>query len=152
MLVNMKYTITAKQCKVSEMAKDYIEKQLTKLDSFLPYFPPDGTFVTILVRKSHKHHLSHIGERISEDGETRSKESRSTVDHPIYYEGMIKLSLPIKPLVVESKGKSMNEVLANGFLLIHKELQEYKGKHFKGHSEYYDQRSIRKEGSYEEKE
>lgn len=125
---------------------------MIKLDSFLPDFPPDGVYISILIKKSYKHHLGHIGERRLEDGEVRSKQPRREVDHPIYFEGVFNIVLPIKPMIVETEGKSIEEMLANGFLLLHKGLRIYKGKYFKGHSEYRDRRSIRKEEAYEETE
>ncbi|MDP3941975.1 MAG: HPF/RaiA family ribosome-associated protein [bacterium] len=139
----MKYTITAKHSVLSETSKAYAEKQVRKLDQFLPDFPMDGVILDIVIEKYHKRSLESTKK---DKEEFKGKEVRPSIDHPVYFEVTIKMVLPVKPLVVTKLGKSVDEAVKLGFLKLQRMLQQYKGKHFKDVSEYYDRKTIRKEG------
>lgn len=138
----MKYTITAKHCRVSDASNNYIEKQIRKLDQFLPDFPVDGVIVDIVVEKQHKRSVDRVDK---DNEELREKNIRPMIDHPVYFEVAMKMTLPVKPLIVTSQGKSVDEAVKAGFIRLQRMLQQYKGKHFKDFTEYFDRRTIRKE-------
>ena len=137
----MKLTITAKHCVISERSSEYIEKQVRKLDQFLPDFPTDGVSIDIMVEKQHKRSAIRVDK---DKKELSEKNVHPIIDHPVYFEVAIKMVLPVKPLIVASQGKSVDEAVKTGFVRLQRMLQQYKGKYFKDFTEYYDRRTIRK--------
>ncbi|OGH20760.1 MAG: hypothetical protein A3D74_05545 [Candidatus Levybacteria bacterium RIFCSPHIGHO2_02_FULL_37_13] len=125
----MHYTITTKDCSLSEGLEKYLQVHIEKLAKFLPKFDRDLPLLDIIVRKHKKKSLKKAGKK--------------HIDNPVYYDGTLKLILPKKPLVVKILGKTIEEATNLGFSHLLKELETYKGKHMSSDSEYFDRRSIR---------
>lgn len=147
----MKYVITTKQCVLSKDIEHYVEQEVSKLVRFLRRHDPILPTLDIVIRKHKKRRLNH---RALADGFSDHQWTILMVhpkaDSSHYYDGMMKLLLPQKPLVVHFKGKTTDEALNVGFARLMKELETYKGKHFESDSQYFDHRSIRRRVAYEE--
>lgn len=113
----MIYNISAKNCHLSKLTKENIEKNIINLSKYLSNFTEDLPLFFLLIRWH------------------RKKD---------YYDGSIILRIPKKPLFATFKGDSIYESVQLGFERIRRELEEYKGLHFPSYSEYFDHTSLRK--------
>ncbi|MBI2031707.1 MAG: hypothetical protein HYT08_03775 [Candidatus Levybacteria bacterium] len=140
----MRYTVTAKQCELSDKALLHIKNHVRKLAGLLPEFRVDLPLLEIIIKRHKKRRLNHITDEVRIDNVIEIVESVTPKsEDPIYYDGTIKLILPKKPLVVYTRGFLLDQVIDVGFHRLTKEIKTYKGKHFVGNSEYFDRRSIR---------
>lgn len=119
----MRTVITTKGFKLSPKDKEKVESYLSKLSRYLIQFREKLPIFTFILRKDKK---------VSTSPKEKS---------PFYYEGTMKLSLPKKPLVAHIRETFVVEAIEKGFKRILKELQTYKGKHFKAHSDYKSKES-----------
>ncbi|RJQ38072.1 hypothetical protein C4559_02505 [Candidatus Microgenomates bacterium] len=138
----MIYNIAVKGCVLSDETLAYVEKHLTKLAKYLPNFNPDAPFLDLIIRKQ-KIHLDHYIQRTPVNGTSIKEVKNPKTQSPVYYEGIIKIILPRKPLVIRMKGNTIDEAINDGFKQINKKIKTYRGKHFPSDSEYYDKKSIK---------
>lgn len=140
----MKYEVSSKGFKLSDATLQQIEKYVVKVERILPHFAPDLVFVDIVLKKHKIHRLNHIKDYEPEENEIIVGHVNPKAKSSVYFDGIIKLILPKKPLIVHLKGSMIDESIHAGFDRLIKEIETYKGKHFSGDSKYYDHRTIRK--------
>jgi|SRR5581483_7030889 len=119
----MNYTITLKECNLTERDREKLHLFTSKLANRLSNFVIDLPMLEVILHKSQK-----------KGG---------------YFEGTLKLNLPKKPIVAHEKGITIEDAMHNGFYCLLKEFEKYKGKHFKGSSKYPNHDTIRARGWYE---
>lgn len=125
----MKFTISIKNFTLTRDQRNHIvEYHINKINRLFPTLNPDGDELDILIRKNHKHEKMLNLPKLSK---------------PIYYNGELKLTLPMKVLVVHLFGTDLEEVLNNGFSKLIREIQVYKGTHFKSRSQYKNHKTVR---------
>lgn len=118
----MLYTVTVKNCRLSDKWLALIDKKAQKLVTRLPLTNTNPVLLRFNINRHRR------------DG---------------YYDGDILLGLPHKPLYARFEGRETPEALIGKvFDHIFKELQEYRGKHLKSDSQYYSHESIRKHPEY----
>lgn len=112
----MIYSISTKDCKISEKNLTLLERHLYKLSDLISKFSSDLPLLYLVIRWHSK------------------KE---------YYDGGIFLDIPKKRLYCSFHGKSIEEAIQLGFERIEKEVKNYKGLHFASNSEYYDHSNLK---------
>jgi len=112
----MKQSVTLKGFIQSKMFTNLFARRIEKLKRILTNFVTDIPKLTLHMKKHNKNH---------------------------FYSGVLMLKLPKKSLIAHTGGHSAEEVMIDGFEKIHKELEKYKGTHFKGSSKYPDRSTIR---------
>jgi len=117
--------ITTKGFKLSEKDKEKLGSYVSKLSRYLIQFREKLPILTFILRKDKK--VSALPKEPS----------------PFYYEGTIRLRLPKKSLVSHIREAFTTQAIEKGFRRILKELQTYKGKHFRGHSKYRSKESLK---------
>lgn len=130
----MIYNISIKGFELSDKKLDYIDNYVKKISRFLSDVDFNLLQFDIIVKKYKGKRLDH---------------GRGVKVHPkfksaIYYECRIWLQIPIKSLVVHSKGGSVEEAISISFDHLIKELEKYEGKHIQNDSDYFDRNSIRR--------
>jgi len=138
----MKYTITTKKFDLTDKEVGHIvEKHIKRIDRLFPKMQKDTAEMDILVRRNHQRKELGRFEIDDIDGEyiefTAPKLSK-----PFYYDGTLKFTLPKKVLVVHFYGVDLIETINSGFSKLFREIDTYKGKHYKGDSEYFNHDSI----------
>lgn len=121
----MRTQITAKGFRFSPTDREKINGYISKLSRHLLKFKEALPILTFVLKK---------------DKTTSSAPKEKSA---YYYEGTIKLLLPKKPLIAHIRESYTIEAIESGFKRIIKELQTYKGKHFKSHSDYKNHDSIK---------
>lgn len=121
----MRTVITTKGFKYESNEQEKIDALVNRLTLSLTKFKEDLPLLTFVLRKDKK-----VG-------------SPQKVVSPFYYEGTITLQLPKKPLVAHVLRVTVIEAIEEAFMRIFKELDTYKGKHFKGHSKYMSKKTIK---------
>lgn len=121
----MRTVITTKGFKYVSNEQEKIDTLVNKLTLSLTKFKKNLPLLTFVLRKDKK-----VG-------------SPQKVASPFYYEGTITLQLPRKPLVAHVIRVTVIEAIEEAFMRIFKELDTYKGKHFKGHSKYVSKKSLK---------
>ena len=125
----MKFTISIKNFKLPQDQKSHIaERHINKINHLFPTLKPDIDELDILIRKNHQHGKILNLPKLSK---------------PNYYDGDLKLTLPKKVLVVHLFGTNLSEVINRGFSKLIREIQSYKGTHFKSRSQYKNHNTIR---------
>lgn len=111
----MIYSISTKDCKISEKNLTLLERHLYKLSDLISKYSSDLPLLYLVIR-------------------WQSKKD--------FYYGSIFLDIPKKRLFCSFYGKSIEEALELGFERIEKEIETYKGLHFVSDSEYYDRSTL----------
>jgi protein-L-isoaspartate(D-aspartate) O-methyltransferase len=118
----MIYTITAKNCSISDKWLHLIERRVKKIAKRIPFTHTDP----VLLRFNINMHRRNG-----------------------FYDSDILLGLPYKPLYARCEGwESPEALIEEVFDRIDKKLEEYRGKHLKSDSEYYSHESIRTHPEY----
>lgn len=142
----MKYTVSSKHLSLSDKTLAHIKEHVEKVNRLFPHLASDITELDICMRENKQKKLNRI--KLEEGEEKYTGKSGEAVHpkdpNPIYFDGVIKLVLPKKPLVVHFKEATIDGAINVGFERLCKKIKTYKGKHYSGNSEYYDHRSIRK--------
>jgi ribosome-associated translation inhibitor RaiA len=131
MIVKMRTTITTKGFKMNAKEGEKMTVCIEKLTHALSAFKEDLPLLTFILKKDKK-----VGSPVK-------------VKSPFYHEGTMTLRLPKKSLIAHVSNITAFEAIEAAFLRITKELQKYKGKHFKGHSKYVNKDSIKTLGEAE---
>lgn len=141
----MKYTVSTKQCGLSDKTLRHIDKHIVKINQMLPGLDSDATELDFVIRQNKKKRLNHIRLETYEENHTERaiEDASPKASDPIYFDGTIKLVLPKKPLSVHLKGATIDEAINTGFDRLFKEIETYKGKHYTSDSEYFDHATIR---------
>ncbi|MBI4080629.1 MAG: hypothetical protein HY430_02550 [Candidatus Levybacteria bacterium] len=116
----MKHTLTLKGLQLEEDMEKVLKRQVGLLKRKLMHFAVDIPQFSFVIKKHDKNH---------------------------FYSGIMTLCLPKKQLIARIGGHSVKDVIHAGLDKINKELEIYKGKHFKGSSKYPNHRPI-KGGEY----
>lgn len=111
----MIYSISTKDCKISEKNLILLERHLYKLSDLISKFSSDLPLLYLVIR-------------------WHSKKD--------YYDGALFLDIPKKRLYAVFEGKSIEEAVQLGFERIEREIDTYKGLHFTSDSEYYDRSTL----------
>ncbi len=135
----MRYTISTKLFHLSDKDNEYIKKLAEKLLAFSPFKDPDYPLLEIVIRRHKKKSLT-----------VQPLSGRKIIDNPVYYDGTLDFILPKKRLVAKMLGKTVEEAIKDGFDELFRELDTYKGLHFKEDSKYFDHDTIRKNSKFEE--
>lgn len=133
----MIFQLTAKNCQVPEASKEYINRNLSKLEQFLPDVAGDLLVLRLVIRKNvDRYHppRTHLQQH---------KTYADTKPSLAYFEGSITFRIDKNRLYVHFKGQTLDECIKRGFELIFKELKKFKNLHFSSESEYPDHNSIR---------
>lgn len=121
-----------------------INELVQKVSNLLPDMKSCDPVLSIILRRHKKHSLEHLFKNYYKKFEVSRFIPRHGVDNPIYFDGTIYIPLPQRHLVVHMLGKSIKEALGVGFENLKEEIQKYKGRYFKGHSKYFDRRTLRR--------
>lgn len=140
----MHVTLSTKHFHLSENTSAYLKKLIKKLVKKLPWEEPDYPLLDIVLRMHEKKSFHHAKKLHIEELTTQPESGHRIIDNPVYYDGIIKLPLPQRVLVVNLLGKTPSDAIKRGFDDLFRELDTYKGLHFVDDSEYYSKESIRK--------
>ncbi|MBI1863198.1 HPF/RaiA family ribosome-associated protein [Candidatus Microgenomates bacterium] len=115
----MQFTITTKQTNLTEADYEYFEKFAAKLMKLTAWDQPDFPQLVMTVNKHKKGNA------------------------PASYEGTLDLIIPKKRLVAKFNEKTIRSGIKSGFDKLFRELDKYKGMHFKNDSEFPKHRLIK---------
>lgn len=133
----MIFKLTAKNCKISDIAYKRIENHLRKISKSLPHEEGDLVVFRLNIKKNiDKYHPPKIHHH-------RHKSYTDTKLVLAFFEGSMAFRLDKNKLHIHFKGKTIDECLNLGFERIYKEIEKFKDTHFPAESEYPDHSTIR---------
>lgn len=116
---NVKVYLSTKNFTTTTQFDKLYSRYLNKIEKKLTSFAGDLPLLIIVIKKHEKHS---------------------------FYTATLTLSLPKKTLAVTGKGHTSKEVLHELFEKLFREIDEYKGKHFKGSSKYSRRETVSPRG------
>lgn len=130
--------LTAKNCRISENTRRYIDQHIHKVAQALPNMQEDMVVLTLMVRKN-------IDKYHPQRNHSSNKAYANKKPALAYFNGSISFRLEKKWLYVHFKGQTIDECVGYSFGVIFRELKKFKELHFSSESKYPDRSSIRKE-------
>ena|SRR3990167_8409283 len=140
----MKYAITCKSFRLTKLENNMVKEFVQKISKLLVTFGKEALYVNVVLRRHKKNSLDHLVKRFIKEQEISHFINHRSIDSPIYFDGTVFIPLPRKTLTSYMLGKSVKEALSTVFENLKEEIAKYKGKHFKGHSGYFDRSTIRR--------
>lgn len=127
----------AKNCRITDRSKKYIDSYLARLERFLPDLESDLLILKLVIRKNiDKYYPPRVHSH-------RHKDYTDIKPALAYFEGSISFRIDKHRLYVHFKGQTIDECIKQGFEMIIKELKKFKNLHFSSEGEYPDRSSIR---------
>lgn len=111
----MRLVLDTKQTELTAGDREYLQTLADKLAKQTPWDAEDYPLLTVDIKKQKLH-----------------------------YDGSLDLVLPKKRLIAHFQGKTVKVALKSGFSKLLRELDKYKGMHFRNDSEYFARNTVKR--------